>query len=332
MRTSVALLSCIVIGLSMISGNCAKADETIWRIVTPFPDNTKPQNALTKKAREVRRSSDGRIKLQFVGTPVNTNTSVMQRFESDPTLSAALLSNFDYARLVPDANLYSQSFLFDDAKELRAIRSKLDAALIAQLQHDHYVAVGISGIGFAHLMAEDRIRTVDELAGKTVWLPGAASMAALDLAELSLTVETEDTRSRESKSTNADTTLMVHAPIALILDKKIPRFRYLLQPPIHYGYLVFLVKRSAWESLHAEDRGLIQDHLHSHLQEVEKNAARATARATRVLSRGGMQSIRFPIADIDDLRNDSADIGITTSLQSQLMRALWEYRSATEVQ
>lgn len=332
MRTSVAILGYIVIGLSMVGGDFTVADETKWQIITPFPDNTKPQNALIKTARKIRRLSDGSINLRFVGASLSTNTSVMQRFESDPTFSAAMLSNFEYAHVVPDANLYSQPFLFDDEKELLAIRSKLDAALIAQLQHDDYVVIGISGIGFAHLMTDEPIRNIDELAGKTVWLPGAASLAAPSLADLSLTIETEDPLWQEPQSSTASPTLMVHAPIALILDKKIPRFNYLLQPPIHYGYLLLIVKRPDWDSLNRAERNLLQEQFLLHLRTLEKNAGKAAARAIRVLTKRGMHSIRFPLEDIEKLRRDSTRIGITPALQSQLLNALQEYRGAAMAQ
>lgn len=329
MRALTISLSCIATCLAVTCANIAGADEIKWQIVTPFPDNTKPQKALTREARKFSRTSEGRLNLQFVGTPVDTKTSVMQRFTTDPTISAALIANFEYTQLVPDANLYSQSFAFNDAHEVDAIRLQIDVALVSHLQHDNFVVLGISGVGFAHLMSREKIVGMNDFAGKTVWLPEVANLAAASLSTYSLTLQSSDPDWRNFPAASWPD-LMLHAPIALIIDRSIPRFQFLLQPPIHYGYLLFIVKRSHWESLQAADQKLIQAYVQSQLSGLEKNAKKMSVRAMKILHNGGMKSISLSRIDTDLIRRTGVGENITPSLQAQFQMALDDFRRAAD--
>lgn len=269
----------------------ADVDEKQLQVIAPFPEGSKPLNLLARRAKSLRRASGRHLDLRFVASKPEAAMSVLQRLRSDSSLSAGLVSGFEYANLVPDANLYSQAFAFDNAQQVDFVRSQLDAVLLENLQHEEFVALGISGVGFAYLMSQDPI------------VQGFASNFDID----------EPGFSR-------------HSTLEFILDKNMPRPAYLLRPPMHYGYLLFVVKRAAWQSLSSADQALLWAHIQSLLEDLEKRARKAGERATKVLLKGDIQSDTLSDADLAVMRHSGTCDDISPALQSGFRGMLEDYR------
>lgn len=289
----------------MMCCDFAAADNLEWRVITPFPESTKPLRSLNHDAKKLARKSHGRINIKFLGTPVVERGAVLNKLKDDRNINAALISSVEYGRLVPNANVYGQLFSFADEAEVMEIRAQLDNAVISQSHNADYVALKISGVGFLYLMARDDAAVA----------AGLATIAALtDLSD--------------AESDLSQVSHMEISPIALILNKKIPRLRYLVTPPLRYGYLFLIAKRVDWESLQEEDELLLQKFIGMQLDGLQDKARHLENRAVKVLRRNGMALSVLSNADTERLRKGGLDSEVDPALQSQFQRAVATYRNA----
>jgi hypothetical protein len=132
-----------------------------------------------------------------------------------------------------------------------------------------------------------------------------------------------------SENVGEQPSLMLHSPVALILDKQIPRLNYLVTPPLQYGYMLLVVMRSDWAALGEADRILLREYFTNQLEELEEAAEKAATRAWRVLRRGGMKELRLPESEVERLRINLRNGLINAPLQSQFADVLDGMRRAS---
>jgi len=297
--------ACIALLMALICCDFAAADNLEWQVLTPFPESTKPLRSLNRDAKRLARKSHGRINITFLGTPEVERGAVLDKLTGTRNINAALISSVEYSQLVPNANVYGQLFSFADNAEVMEIRSQFDDIVISHSHHADYVALKITGIGFLYLMAQDK------------------SAVTAGLATIATRAELPD-----AKPYPSDVSHMENSPIALILNKEIPRLRFLVNPPLRYGYLFLIAKRVDWELLQEEDRQLLQKFFEMQMDGLQEKARRLERRAVKMLRRDGMALTVLSDADTERLRKNGLDINIEPALQSQLQRAVSVYRGS----
>lgn len=294
------------------------ADTIDWVVATPFPGGSKPQTALVKAAKKLERASNGEVRVHFKGHEPDPELSLLNILAGDDSISAALLPYTELTALEPDAGLYGQFFVFAGFSEVNSVRRSLDRSFLMHAQSDDYAAVAILGLGFVHLMSDSRFVSVTDLAGQDVLVSLRSAVYDDFLRSMALNVRADASDSPPS--------LMLHSPAALILDKSIPRLKYIVSPPAHYAYLILVAKRSQWLGLPADRRAAMENMFVDELGRLEQDAERAAARASRVLSNQGMRGLPLGLEDLQTLRDAGTDHRISTGLQSQLQHALTELR------
>jgi TRAP-type C4-dicarboxylate transport system substrate-binding protein len=305
------------------------AEESEFRVLTGFPENSKPQRILARSAKRISRETKRSVELRYVTGDATSSAELLSEFLHDPALDAALLPGSSLQQLMPNAALYGQAFLFRDESEVEFLRDKVDPELIATLQTDEIIAVGLSGLGFLYLMGPEFGNGVEELAGQTVWMPFESSHMASVLAALSVHTITADPNQIDAVPTDLPD-YIIHNPTALILNKKIPRPDLMLELPLQYGYFILVVKRANWDDLKSADRTLLQIHFDEQLRNIEKKALSAAVRSRRLLIRRGMTTVGLDSQDLAGLGAVGENQEIDPSLQALLQSVLEGYRKTLD--
>ena len=301
------------------------AEESEFRVLTGFPENSKPQRILARSAKRITRETKRSVELRYVTGDATSSADLLSEFLHDPALDAALLPGSSLQQLMPNAALYGQAFLFRDEREVEFLRDKVDPELIAALHTDEIIAVGLSGLGFLYLMGPEFGNGVEGLVGQTVWMPFESSHTASVMAALSVHTITADPNQIDAVPTDLPD-YIIHSPTALILNKKIPRPDLMLELPLQYGYFILVVKRANWDDLNTADRTLLQIHFDEQLRNIEKKALSAAARSRRLLIRRGMAIVRLDSQDLAGLGAVGENQEIAPSLQALLQSVLEGYR------
>jgi TRAP-type C4-dicarboxylate transport system substrate-binding protein len=312
--------------LMLLVTTASAAKEAEFQVLTGFPENSKPQRILTRSAKRVTKKTNRAVELRYVSSSVNSGAELLQEFLGDSALDAALLPGSSLDQLMPNATLYGQAFLFRDDREVEFLRDRLDDEFIAALHTDEIMAVGLSGLGFFYLMGPDFESGAAGLAGKTVWMPFESQYTASVLDHLSIKTINSNTLRIDAVPTDLPD-YIIHNPTALILNKKFPRPNLMLEPPLHYAYLILVVKRVVWDGLEAGNREMLAAHFNKQMRDIETKALSAESRSRNLLMRRGLSTVGLDVEELERLGELGESREIDPSLLGLLNDALEEYRS-----
>lgn len=164
-RLLVTLTATLLLTLS------ATAAATTLKIATLAPDGTSWMKMMRQGAGEISQRTAGRVKLKFYPGGVMGNTgSVLQKMRIGQ-LQGGAFTGTELSTVYPDAQLYSMPLVFRSYEEVDYVRQRMDDTLVKGLAGHDMVVLGISDGGFAYIMSEKPLRTIDELRRQKVWMP-----------------------------------------------------------------------------------------------------------------------------------------------------------------
>ena len=147
------------------------ATATTLKIATLAPDGTSWMKMMRQGAGEITQRTDGRVQLKFYPGGVMGNTgSVLQKMRIGQ-LQGGAFTGTDLSTVYPDAQLYSMPLVFRSYEEVDYVRQRMDDTLIKGLAGHDMVVLGISDGGFAYIMSEKPLHTIDDLRRQKVWMP-----------------------------------------------------------------------------------------------------------------------------------------------------------------
>jgi TRAP-type C4-dicarboxylate transport system substrate-binding protein len=176
-----AVRSALLVALFAAAG-AAPAAVTI-KIATLAPEGTNWMKEMRAAGAEIKQKSEGRVEIKYFPGGVMGNDSAVLRKIKLGQLQGGALSGAELSAVYPDAQIYSVPFLFRDLAEVEAVRRQVDPLLEKGFEKSGFIAVGMSGGGFAHIMSVKPISSKDQLRASKVWVPQNDRIAQVAFAE-----------------------------------------------------------------------------------------------------------------------------------------------------
>jgi TRAP-type C4-dicarboxylate transport system substrate-binding protein len=149
----------------------AGAQATTLKIATIAPDGTTWMKEMRAGAKQISEKTDGRVKLKFYpGGVMGNYHSVMKKIRLGQ-LQGGAMTGGELSAIYPDMQIYSLPMVFSSYAEIDYVRPKIDPLLKKGLEEKGFVCLGISEGGFAYLMSNEAIRSIDDLQSHKVWIP-----------------------------------------------------------------------------------------------------------------------------------------------------------------
>jgi len=238
---------------------CGNASALTLKIATAAPDGTTWMKELRKGADEVKQKTNGRVKFKFYpGGVMGSAKSVLRKIRIKQLHGGAFVSS-QLAQVYPDIQVYGLPFIFNSYAEVDAVRSKTDAILKAGLEKNGYVALGLSEGGFAYLMCQSPMHTIDDVRGQRVWLPEGDRMAnevfiQANIKPVSLPISDVYTALQTGLIES-----LVSAPIATIAFQWHTRLSYLTDVPLSYLIGILAVEKKSFYRIKPDDQKIVKD-------------------------------------------------------------------------
>ena len=166
MRKRVALLTGLVLVLWL-----PLASAQTLKIATLVPDGTSWMKELRAAGDSITERTGGRVKLKYYPGGVMGGYNAVLRKIQIGQLQGAAFSAGDLISVYPDIEIYALPFLFRSYDEVDYVRERMDEHIVSGLDGGGFVTLGISEAGFAYLMSDSPVSSVDELKRKKVWVP-----------------------------------------------------------------------------------------------------------------------------------------------------------------
>ena len=144
----------------------AAAHAQTLKIATVAPEGTTWMKEFRAAGKEVKKKTEGRVKLKFYpGGVMGNDQSVLRKIRVGQ-LHGGALSGGALTHLYNGVQIYSLPFMFEDQEEIAIARQVLDPVVSAELKRKGLSVLGISEGGFAHLFSDKPVRTLSDLRGQ----------------------------------------------------------------------------------------------------------------------------------------------------------------------
>lgn len=269
----------------------APSSAATLKIATVVPDGTQWMREMRAGAAEISERTGGRVALKFYpGGVMGTEKAVMRKIRVGQ-LQGGAFTPTGLGDLYRDAEIYGVPFLFHSYDEVDYVRARMDQTLRAGLERAGLVALAFSETGFAYLLSDLPLRSVDDLSSARVWVleDDRLSQTALRIAGVSpIPLALADVY------TGLQTGLIdtvAASPIASIAFQWHTKVRYLTDVPLMYLMGVLAVDAKAFGRLSQPDQDVLRDVIGGIARELDEATRASNAQAKQALRDEGIQFV-----------------------------------------
>lgn len=266
----------------------AQLHATSLKIATLVPDGTSWMNMLRSGAREIEQRTEGRVKLRFYpGGVMGNDNSVLRKIRVGQLHGGALTAG-GLAAVYPDIQIYSLPFLFRSFAEVDYVRERMDPELIAGLEKAGFISYGFSEGGFAYLMSQLPLASVEQLLERKIWTPegdqislGAFRSIGISPVPLPLT----------DVLTGLQTGLIDtvgSSPTGAIALQWHTRVKHVADIPLIYLYGTLVIRKQALNKLSSGDREIFREVMEDRFRQINRQTRSDNQGARKALEQRGI--------------------------------------------
>lgn len=268
----------------------------VIKIATTAPDGTAWMKEMRAGAEAVKTRTEGRVEIKYYPGGVMGDPATVQRKIKIGQLHGGAFTGGEISANNPDVQVYGMPFLFRNQAEVDAVRAKFDQRIKDGFEKGGFVALGLSGGGFAYIMSARDIKTRDELKAAKVWVPQGDYIAevafrAVGVTPISLPLADVYTSLQTGLIDTAANTFA--GAIAFQWHTKI---KYIVDLPVSYVVGVIVVDKKAFDKIAAADQGVLKDEMAKAFARLDQIGIEDNAKAVDALKKQGI-SVYQPNAE-----------------------------------
>lgn len=311
------------------------ADAAVLKIATVAPEGSEWMQAMRDGAAEIKERTEGRVQIKYYGGGVMGNdTKVLGKIRIK-ALHGGAFTPSALQNIYPEISLFSLPLIFESVEEANYVRSRLDSRLQTGLEEKGFVSFGFAATGFALIMSNDPVRSLDDMKGKRVWVPEGdrisyASMEALSLSPVTLPLT--------DVLTGLQTGLIdivAMSPIGALVLQWHTKVNYVTDMPLVYTFGFMAIDKRAFGKISAADQAIVAEVMNGIYAKFNTKNLVDNEEAMQALLNAGIESVSVNAAEIDGIRdvlqrsNRELAVGgeYSVELYDEMMRYVEEYRN-----
>ncbi|HVJ29086.1 MAG TPA: TRAP transporter substrate-binding protein DctP [Gammaproteobacteria bacterium] len=325
----------LLLGL-LLAGAVATANAADIKIATVAPDGSRWMQQMRAGAEEVKTRTAGRVTLKFYPGGVMGNDAQVLRKIRIGQLQGGAFTAGGLAERYPALNLYGIPLLFSSLDEVDAVRSALDPELAAGLEQAGFVTFGFIEGGFANLLSNEPIRSVEDMRRKKVWVPEGDNISFLAMETMGLSPSVLPVTDVLTGLQTGLIDITFASPVAALVLQWHTKVKYITDIPVSYSMGVFAIEKGVYAGLSAEDQRVVREVMGRYILGLDHEARDDNRKATEVLARSGLETVTVNHSDLEGWRKSIESIhpqlrarpDIDAALFDRLLAVLAEYRRA----
>ncbi len=272
------------------------------KVATVLPDGSTWMREMRAAAAEVAERTEGRVKLKFYPGGVMGNAKTVLRKMRAGQLHGGAFNSGALATLYRETELYGLPLLFESYAEVDAVRERLDPEIQRGLAGKGLAALALSETGFAYLLSQRAIRSVDDLKGAKLWVleDDPTSQIALRFADVSaVPLPLADVY------TGLQTGLVdsvAAPPAAAIAFQWHTKVQYLTDVPLMYLIGVLVFEERALARLEPSDRAVLESVVSETARRLDAATRASHDEARRALESQGVETVTVSPEELERWR------------------------------
>jgi TRAP-type C4-dicarboxylate transport system substrate-binding protein len=305
------------------------------KIATVTPEGSQWMKDMRASAKEIQERTEGRVKVKYYGGGVMGNDQkVLSRIrlrslQGGAFTPSALVSQY------ADLNLYGLPMVFDSEEEAAYARSRLDAQLSAGLEEAGWVNFGFAGGGFANLMSNTPITTLDDLKGKKVWIPEGDVISRLSMEALSLTPVSLPLTDVLTGLQTGLIDIVAMSPVGALVLQWHTKVKYVTEMPLVYTLGFMAVDKGAFDKISEADQAIVREVMEQTYRNFDEQNLVDNREAFQALLNAGIESVPIDMEQYNKVRDallqSNRQLGqqgfFTPELYDEMLRYVDEYRN-----
>jgi TRAP-type C4-dicarboxylate transport system substrate-binding protein len=328
--TSIAILLLALLALPV------PASAVTFKIATVAPNGTTWMKQMRAAAAAIKERTEGRVTLKlYPGGVMGDERTVLRKMRAGQLHGGAFTAS-SLAPLYNDIGIYGLPFLFQSYEEVDFVREHLDEQIRAGLEAKGLVALAISETGFAYLMSENSIRSLDDLSHRKVWaIEGdALSETTLEVAGVSPVYLPLSDVYTGLQTGIIDT--VATSPMGAIALQWHTKVKYLTDVPLFYLFGVLALDKKAFARISEADRKIVREVVLESVQPLDQTTRHGNENAREALRAQGIEFVttrsdaelsRWNEIAEETIQRLQAEEGYTPALIDEMLSLLATYRS-----
>lgn len=283
-------------------GLVAVANAADIKIASVAPDGSRWMQQMREGAAEVAARTGGRVVIKFYPGGVMGNDAQVLRKIRVGQLQGGAFTAGGLAERYGGLNLYGIPLLFRSLDEIDVVRKALDPAIATELERAGFVTFGFIEGGFANLLSNEPVSSVEQMRRKKVWVPEGdpisfMAMEAVGLSPVVLPVT--------DVLTGLQTGLIEIAfasPVAALVLQWHTKVKYTTDLPISYSMGIFAIEKGVFSALSAEDQQVVREVMGRYIGSLDREARDDNRRAAEVLAQSGIETVTVNGTEVDGWR------------------------------
>ena len=262
------------------------------KIATLAPEGSPWMQKMRQGAKDVAEKTSGRVQFKFYPGGIMGNDKAVLRKIRIGQLHGGVLTGGSLARVFSDAQVYSLPLKFRSLQEIDFVRGRMDPLLMAGFENGGFVTFGLAEGGFAYIMSNAPIRSVDQLRRQKVWIPdhdatGVEAMHAFGIKPIPLPIADV----RAGLQTGLIDTVTV-SPIGAIVLQWHTQVKYLTDLPMAYIYGLLAVDQKVFSKISSQDQEIVRQIMARTWQGIDHQNRADNIEALKVLLNLGVKFVK----------------------------------------
>jgi len=275
------------------------------KIATLSPEGSMWMENMRMGASEVAQKTDKRVIFKFYpGGVMGNDKTVLRKIRIGQLHGGAVVAG-SLSQFFPSNQIYAQPLKFKNLEEVDYVRKYMDQYIIDGLDKAGFVTFGLMGGGFAYIMSQNPIETVEDLRRQKVWIPdndkiSRDSIKAFGITPIPLPIADVRT-SLQSGLINTVAT----SPVGAIVLQWHTQIKYVTNMPLIYLHAVLAINKKSFLKIAEKDQEIVTRVMTKALKQIDIKNREDNSKAIQALKNRG---ITF-ITPSQDALNDWLKVG-----------------------
>jgi TRAP-type C4-dicarboxylate transport system substrate-binding protein len=331
--TTVRRLARLLLG-AVLAAAAATANAVDIKIATVAPDGSRWMQQMRAGAEEVGMRTGGRVAIKFYPGGVMGNDAQVLRKIRVGQLQGGAFTAGGLGERYGGLNLYGIPLLFRSLDEIDAVRKQFDPEIAAGLERAGFVSFGFIEGGFANLLSNEPISSVEDMRRKKVWVPEGDEISFLAMETMGLSPAVLPVTDVLTGLQTGLIDIAFASPVAALVLQWHTKVKYITDLPISYSMGVFAIEKNVYSGLSAEDQQVVREVMGRYIQSLDREARDDNRKAADVLARSGLQTVPVNAANVESWRETIEGVypqlrtrsDIDAAMFDRMLGVLAEYR------
>ena len=266
------------------------------KVATAMPEGSEWMTDLRASAAEIKERTAGRVVIKYYGGgSMGADSQVLKRI-SIGALQGGVFTPSALMETYGGLGLYGLSMVFQSEAEADFVRSRMDSKIAAGLEEAGFVSFGFAATGFALIMSNEPVDSLDDLKGKRVWVPEGDEVSRKTMEAMAVTpIPLPITDVYTGLQTGA-LDIVAMSPVGAVLLQYHTKVKYVTDVPLVYTMGFMVISNKAFAKVSAEDQVIVREVLSGVYSKYDKLNLEDDREAKEALFNAGLQRV-VPTAD-----------------------------------